>query len=165
VLISAAASLYRRLLFWLGRQPWFNSLGPRVFAPVDAWLYPRMHGSIVSAGPPVLPLLLLTTRGRRSGRPRSVPLLYTQLDARLIVVASNWGRRQHPAWSENLLADPRCVVQIGCRTYDVRARLLPAHAKAAVWPRLRSFCPVWEVYAEQSGRDLRVFVLGSAVGA
>ena len=154
-----AAAAYRNLLFWLGRRRAFNWLGPRVFAPIDTWLYPRMHGAVVSAGPPVLPLLMLTTQGRQSGQARVVPLLYMKRHTELVVVASNWGRSKHPAWSSNLLTTPTAMVQIGNTAHTVSARLLEGEEKAKVWPELCRFCPVWQSYADRSGRELRVFSL------
>jgi deazaflavin-dependent oxidoreductase (nitroreductase family) len=157
VLTVSLADRYRGFLFWLGRQNWFNWLGPRVFTPLDRWLYPRTHGALVSAGPPVLPLLMLTTSGRVSGRNRTVPLLYMRRGEELIVVGSNWARARHPGWSENLLADPRCSVTVGRSTRGARARILPPDEAEALWPSLEAFCPVWRTYRERSGRDLRVF--------
>jgi deazaflavin-dependent oxidoreductase (nitroreductase family) len=159
VLSSALARRYRGFLFWLGQQPIFSWLGPRLFAPIDTWLYPRAHGAIVSAGPAVLPLLMLTTRGCISGRLRSVPLLYFQRGDEIIVVASNWGRPRHPAWSDNLLADPRGGVLIGKTARKVNGRLLAAEEKSRLWPELSSFCPVWRSYQDRGRRDLRVFAL------
>jgi deazaflavin-dependent oxidoreductase (nitroreductase family) len=137
----------------------FNWLGPRVFARIDTWLYPRMHGKVVSTGPPVLPLLMLTTSDRQSGESRAVPLLYMKRQNDLVVVGSNWGRPRHPAWSSNLLANPNARVQLGSTVYPVTAHLLTPSAKAALWPELCGFCPVWQTYAIRSGRDLRVFSL------
>lgn len=159
MLTPTIADRYRGFLFWLGHQDWFNWLGPRVFTPLDTWLYPRTHGVVVSAGAPVLPLLMLTTFGRVSGRERRVPLLYMRRDDDLLVVGSNWARPHDPAWTENLLADPRCSVTIGRSTSRARARLLPADEANTLWPSLEAFCPVWRTYRERSGRELRVFSL------
>jgi deazaflavin-dependent oxidoreductase (nitroreductase family) len=161
VLSGGLARSYRGLLFWWGQQSLCSWLGPRLFAPIDTWLYPRVHGTVVSAGPAVLPLLMLTTRSRTSRQPRSVPLLYCQLGDEIIVVGSNWGQPKHPAWSDNLLAEPDGVVQIGKATFSVTARLLEGEEKARIWPELTTYCPVWQRYQERSGRDLRVFVLNS----
>jgi deazaflavin-dependent oxidoreductase (nitroreductase family) len=150
---------YRRLLFWLGQRHVFSWLGPRVFTPLDTWLYPRFHGRLVSAGPPVLPLLLVTTTGRASGRLRSVPLVYLELGDAFVLVGSNWGRARHPAWSENLLANPRALVQVGHRREAVEAHLATPEERAELWPRLVDLCPMWQTYATWSGRDVRVFVL------
>ena len=159
MLSSAAAESYRSFLFWLGRRQVMNWLGPHLFAPIDTWLYPRVHGGVVSTGPPVLPLLLLTTSGRHSGQARDVPLVYVCLEDELLVVASNWGRPRHPGWSSNLLANPTARVQIGEVTCGVDARLLSPEEKMRVWPVLSRFCPVWQSYAERSRRELRVFSL------
>ncbi|MDQ3809278.1 MAG: nitroreductase family deazaflavin-dependent oxidoreductase [Chloroflexota bacterium] len=150
------------MLFWLGRQDWFNWLGPRLFTPIDKWLYPRTHGAVVSAGPPVLPLLMLTTAGRVTGRHRAVPLLYMRHGDDLIVVGSNWARTRHPGWSANLLANARCSVTIGRFTQSALARLLPAEEADALWPILEAFCPAWRTYRDRSRRDLRVFALRPA---
>jgi deazaflavin-dependent oxidoreductase (nitroreductase family) len=164
VLATGASAVYREFLFWLGRRPAFNWFGPRVFAPIDTWLYPRVHGALVSAGPPVLPLLMLTTCGRQSGRARAVPLLYMRHRESLLVVGSNWGRANHPAWSSNLLANPTARVQVGQASYAVSARLIAPPESTRLWPELYRFCPVWQSYAERSGRDLRVFALTSQPG-
>ena len=101
----------------------------------------------------------MQTMGRTSGRPRSVPLLYLEHGEDLVVVASNWGRAAHPAWSANLLAAPGATVQIGRRCAGVLARLATPEEKAQLWPQLIALCPVWQTYADRSGRDLRVFIL------
>jgi deazaflavin-dependent oxidoreductase (nitroreductase family) len=107
----------------------------------------------------VLPLLMLATLGRVSGRDRTVPLLYMLRGDDLIVVGSNWAPAHHPAWSENLLANARCSVTIGRSTHRACAQLLPADEADALWPKLEAFCPVWRTYRERSSRELRVFVL------
>ncbi len=127
------------------------------------WLYPRTHGAVVSSGPPVLPLLLLTTVGRMSGLQRTVPLLYMRRGDDLVLVGSNWARAHHPGWSENLLAGARCSVTVGRDSYPVTARLLPADEADALWPTLEAFCPVWRTYRERTPRELRVFVLQRAL--
>jgi deazaflavin-dependent oxidoreductase (nitroreductase family) len=102
---------------------------------------------------------MLTTTSRTSGRIRSVPLLYMRRGNDFIVVASNWGQAQQPAWSNNLLSHPRASIQIGRDRREMQARLLAPDEKAPLWPELVAFCPVWQTYTERSGRDLRVFVL------
>jgi deazaflavin-dependent oxidoreductase (nitroreductase family) len=102
---------------------------------------------------------MLTTWGRHSGRARAVPLLYLQRNDELLIVASNWGKANHPAWSSNLMANPGATIQLGAATYPVTAHLLTSDEKTRLWPELCRFCPVWESYADRSGRDLRVFSL------
>jgi deazaflavin-dependent oxidoreductase (nitroreductase family) len=110
-------------------------------------------------------LLLLTTTGRASGQPRAVPLLYLERGDTFALVGSNWGRARHPGWTENLLANPRAVVQVGRRREEVHAHLATPAEKAELWPLLVELCPVWQTYATWSGRDLRVFVLTRGAGA
>ena len=128
---------------------------------LDKWLYPRFHGRLISAGPPILPLLLLTSTGRRSGRPLSTPLVYLPDREGLVVVASNWGQRQHPNWSSNLLAEPHATVEINGRRRAVVASLARPDERARLWPKLLQEFPPYQTYANRSGRELRVFVLRS----
>jgi hypothetical protein len=93
------ADMYRGLIRRVGGTRWFAWLGIHVLTRADKWLFPRFHGHVVSAGPPIFPLLQLTTTGRRSGLPRQTPLIYLADGDKLIVVASNWGQPHHPAWS------------------------------------------------------------------
>lgn len=157
---------YRTLLQRLGHFRALSWLGAHVLSPMDRWLFPRFHGRLVSVGPQVLPGLMLTTTGRRSGRARSTPLLYLERADDVVVVASNWGQRDHPAWSANLLADPRAIADSGSRRWHVSARLATADERASMWPDLLRIWPAYQTYVERSGRDVRVFILSPlSVGA
>ncbi len=70
-------------------------------------------------------LLLLTTTGARSGKPRTVVLGYGRSDARLVVIASNNGARKAPAWYQNLLVTPTATVELGPERFQVRATTAP----------------------------------------
>ena len=150
---------YRKLIQRFGHQAWFRWLGPRLLVPLDKWLFARFKGRLVSAGPPIVPLLTLTTTGRRSGRERTVPVIYLEDGERAVLVASNWGRASHPAWSENLLAQPEAVIETGEGRRYVRARLADAEEKRRLWPRLIEIWPAYTTYEQVSGRELRVFLL------
>ena len=152
---GAYASLIRRI----GRTSWFAWLGIHVLTRLDKWLFPRFHGHLVSAGPPIFPLLQLTTTGKLSGQPRSTPLVYLPDGEDLIVVGSNWGQPHHPAWTSNLLARPRAIIEIKGQQRMVVARLATPAEKARLWPRLLALYPPYQVYADRSGRDLRLFIL------
>src|SRR5581483_1720036 len=69
-----------------------------------------------------VPTLLLTTRGRRSGEPRTLPLIYGRDGDRLLIVASRGGAPQHPSWYLNLLADPNVEVQVKADRFHATAR-------------------------------------------
>jgi deazaflavin-dependent oxidoreductase (nitroreductase family) len=140
----------------------FIWIGPRLIAPLDRWLYALTRGRLLSAGPPVLPVLLLTSTGRRSGKKHSCTLLYLRDHGSLVVVASNWGRRAHPAWSSNVLANGRATVQIGSRQWPVEARLATTDERKRLWPQLIALWPPWQQYVERSGRDVQILILTPA---
>ncbi|MGA5304528.1 nitroreductase/quinone reductase family protein [Nucisporomicrobium flavum] len=82
------------------------------------------------------PLLLLTTRGRRSGEPRTSPIMYVRADGRLFVVASNAGAAEDPQWYRNLLADPAVTVELPGETFPARATPLSGEDYERQWDRI-----------------------------
>jgi deazaflavin-dependent oxidoreductase (nitroreductase family) len=109
--------------------------------------------------------LVLTTNGRRTGLARSVPLAcLPDRDGSFLVVASNFGRRSHPAWSGNLLHDPHARVSYRGADLAVDTSLLDAEDLAAAWPGLVRMWPPYARYGEISGREPRVFRLTPAQG-
>lgn len=105
-------------------------------------------------------MLNLTATGASSGLPRTVPLAYLEDGGDLYVVASNWGRERHPAWSSNLLAHPDATVVTESWSGPVRAERLDDEERARRWPQLADHLPNWEDYRrEVDGRDIRVFRL------
>ncbi|TWD73387.1 deazaflavin-dependent oxidoreductase (nitroreductase family) [Kribbella amoyensis] len=150
---------YTNVIRLLGHRPWFATLG-RTVVPVDRWLQQRTGGRLTIIGRTALPSLLLTTTGRKSGLPRTVPLLYAPDGDAFVITASNWGQQHHPAWSANLLAAPDAVVAIsGDREIPVRAVLAEGAERERVWPLVCKVWPAYDTYVERSGRDVRVFVL------
>jgi deazaflavin-dependent oxidoreductase (nitroreductase family) len=103
--------------------------------------------------------LLLTTRGRVSGRPRRTALFYWRDGDRYLVVPSNGGVPAFPDWYLNLLADARVGVQVGEDVFVADA----STATTAEWPRLWNVViaglPRYARYAEKAGRDLPVVIL------
>lgn len=150
---------YTNVIRVLGHQRWFASAG-RLVVPVDRWLQRKTGGRVMILGRTQLPTLLLTTTGRRSGLPRTVPLIYAPDGDGFVVTASNWGQQHHPAWSANLLANPAAVVALpGGREVPVRAVLAEGAERERVWPLVLRVWPAYETYVERSGRAVRVFVL------
>ncbi|MCU1500074.1 MAG: hypothetical protein JWM47_4027 [Acidimicrobiales bacterium] len=137
----------------------FRKVGPRVVPRVDRALH-KLTGGRVLVSRMLVPSLLLTTTGRRSGLPRESPLACVpDDDGGWWVVGSNFGQERHPAWTGNLIADPSATVSYGKATTAVRAELLDDAAKAEVWPRLTATWPAFDNYVESSGRNIRVFHL------
>ena len=107
-----------------------------------------------------VPSLMLTTTGHRSGELRQAPLAcLPDDDGTFLVVGSNFGRERHPAWTANLLADPKATVGYQRRTIPVVASMLDDEQRAAIWDRLVDVFPNFDEYEDRSGRALRVFRL------
>ena len=83
----------------------------------------HMWDSTPVGGPGPLPTLLLTTKGRKTGAPRALPLIYGPAGNGYVVIASKGGMPQHPLWYENLVVNPDCEVQVGAKHVVVRARV------------------------------------------
>jgi deazaflavin-dependent oxidoreductase (nitroreductase family) len=142
-----------------GHRPRFAAIGRRLVV-YDRLLGRRTRGRFVGLGLRDLPCLLLTTTGRRSGQPRTTPLLFVRDGDAYVVIGSNWGQQMHPAWSANLLADPNATVTLDGRRFPVRARRAGGAERDRLVAELRSTWPAYETYAERAGgRDLRVFLL------
>ncbi|HLG92392.1 MAG TPA: nitroreductase family deazaflavin-dependent oxidoreductase [Acidimicrobiales bacterium] len=119
----------------------------------------QLTGGRIGHRSPAGPILLLTTTGRRSGAPRTTPLLYMPLDGAWVVVASNGGRPSPPAWLLNLQADPRASVQVGRQRWPVEAEVLTGEERERLWPRLCAFYPGWAHYQTLTDRPIPAVVL------
>jgi deazaflavin-dependent oxidoreductase (nitroreductase family) len=142
----------------LGRTRWFARAG-RVTSGLDRRLQKASRGRWSILGKPVLPQLILTTTGRRSGEPREAVLLYAVDGDGWVLIGSNWGQQHHPAWSGNLLADPRAAVTLAGVTTPVVATLVDDAERARLLPALLAVWPGYEAYAARADRELRVFRL------
>ncbi|MFI6318369.1 nitroreductase family deazaflavin-dependent oxidoreductase [Nonomuraea sp. NPDC050556] len=147
---------------WLATTDWFMRVGPKIVPRMDRAVYWLTRGRGV-ASDKMIPTLILTTTGSVSGEPRTSPLAcMPEPGGSFVVVGSNYGRPQHPAWSGNLLKTPRGVVSFRGRTFDVSARLLEGAERAEAWAGLIEMWPTYDRYTEKSGRELRVFRLAPA---
>jgi deazaflavin-dependent oxidoreductase (nitroreductase family) len=138
----------------------------RVYARTHEWLY-RLSGGRFGAhigaegagvGPPVL---LLTTRGRRSGKLRTSPLIYLRVGEELIVAASNAGNPEDPQWWRNLRTDPHAVVQMGTARVPVVATEITGSRRDELWRRyLEMYAPLTE-YQRATTRPIPLVALRS----
>ena len=152
-------SQYTALLRRLGNQRWFAVLG-RLLTPVDRRLHRLTGGRWSVIGRHALPSLLITTTGRKSGLPRTQPLLYATDGDGYVVVGSNWGQPNHPAWSANLIAQPNARVTLGEREFGVRATLTTGAERDRLWAVVQRIWPGYSAYAERAeGREIRIFRL------
>ncbi len=145
----------------------FARIAPRVFPPADRLLY-RLTGGRVQIARWAVPSLMLTTRGRRSGALRRAPVAClperNRTPRSFLVVGSNFGRENHPAWTHNLLAHPEASVNYKGREIPVTGVLLSPEEKAEVWGALNAMWP-YDSYASRAGREPRVFRLLPREGA
>ena len=104
-------------------------------------------------------ILLLTTRGRRSGEPRTTPLIYRDDDDRHVIVASKGGAPEHPGWYENLVADRDATIQVRAEEIPVRARDAQGEERERLWRRMAEVWPDYDAYQRRTDREIPVVVL------
>ena len=124
--------------------------------------YRLSGGRVAGQIPSGAPICLLTTTGRRSGRLRTVPLVYVPDGDDLVVVASRGGMGSHPAWYLNLLADPGAAVQVGAAARRVRARDAGEAERERLWPTLTAAYPHFDAYQLRTLRRIPVVILSPA---
>ncbi len=106
--------------------------------------------------------LILTTRGRKSGREISKPLLYFEDHGRVYIVASYGGSDTPPAWYLNLVRNPEVKVEIGRLAGTYRARTLSAEEAEPIWPRLLAVYPTYAEYQKKTTRTIPIVELAPA---
>lgn len=148
---SVISSRYRLMAF-VGR----HVTKPRAHAAV----YRLSRGRIGSRMPMVKPgVLLLTTTGRRSGEPRTTPLIYFHDGDRLAVAATNSGTGKTPAWLLNLRQDAKADLQIGAEVITATATEVAGAERDRIWSQVVEEHPLYSVYEQQAPREIPVVVL------
>ena len=104
-------------------------------------------------------ILLLTTKGRKSGEERTTPLIYGRSGDDYVVVASKGGSDEPPGWYANLAADPDVDVQVLDEVFPARARTASADEKAQLWEQMVGEWPDYDSYQERIDREIPVVVL------
>ena len=128
-------------------------LATRAHARVYRWTGGRMLGRLGH-----LEQVLLTTTGRRTGAPRTVPLAVTPVGSSVVLVASDGGAPGHPAWYLNLAAQPEVVVQRGRRAVPMLARVAVGAERDALWAAVVKNNPGYARYQERTPREIPVVV-------
>jgi deazaflavin-dependent oxidoreductase (nitroreductase family) len=106
--------------------------------------------------------LLLTTRGRRSGKLRRTALIYGRDGDRYLVVASLGGSARHPAWYLNLVEHPEVEVQVGAERFAATARPASAEEKPRLWALMTAIYPTYQSFQRKTRRDIPVVILERA---
>ncbi len=107
-------------------------------------------------------VLLLTTTGRRTGEPRTIPLIYAQDGDRYVIVASKGGAPKHPGWYRNLAKNPEVELQVLDEVFPARARTAEGEERERLWAKANEVWPHYAEYAERTDREIPVVVLERA---
>ncbi len=143
----------KSLLKWLGESGVWRTIG-RLHASLYRWTGGRI-GSRLGG----LPHLLLTTRGRRSAQPRTVPLAYMRDGDDYVLVASNGGADRPPAWWLNLEHAPEATIQVGRERFPVVAAAARGEDRERLWPLVKRYNRAYATYETLTEREIPVVVL------
>lgn len=124
----------------------------------------RATGGRVAGSAAGLPVLLLTTTGRRSRRARTTPLTFLRDEGDIILIASFGGSDVPPAWSVNLCSEPHAFVTIGRARTRVTARIAPDAERERLWPLITLAHPGYARYQQRTTRRIPVFLLTAETG-
>jgi deazaflavin-dependent oxidoreductase (nitroreductase family) len=103
-------------------------------------------------------ILLLTTQGRKTGEPRTTPLIHRTDGDRWVVVASKGGAPEHPGWYENLLANPEATIQVEAEEIPVRASTATGEERGRLWSEMTEVWPAYDDYQAKTDREIPVVV-------
>lgn len=130
----------------------------RIFFDLYVFFYRLTHGKF-GGHVQGLPVLLLRTTGRKTGRERTTPLGYFMQDGNYIITASNAGREKHPAWFYNLRANPQVTLEIQDQQVRANAEVAAPEKRNALWSRLISLSPAYANYARKTTRQIPLIIL------
>lgn len=129
----------------------------RVYAPLNVMAYRLTNGRLMGKlqGYEVC---LVTMTGAKTGKQRTIPLMYVPHEGNVVVVASLGGAPKHPVWYYNLVANPDIQVQYKGERRRLRARRVEGEEKARVWSSCVEHYPPYEDYQQRTDRDIPVFL-------
>lgn len=120
----------------------------------------HMWDSSLGGGEGLVPTLLLTTVGRKSGDILTLPLIYGETTHGYVVIASKGGAPAHPSWYLNLTANPEVSLQVGAERFDARARVAEGEERQRLWSQMAQIYFPYDKYADLAGeRVIPVVVL------
>ena len=135
---------------------WIAEHRKRYLADGDA---ARLFDTGFAGGPGLVPTLLLTTTGRRSGRESVMPLIYGECEGGFVIIASRGGDDRHPGWYHNLAAQPVVALQVGSEQMQARARVAEGGEREALWQMMVALYPPFADYQAKTERLIPVVVL------
>ena len=106
-----------------------------------------------------VPTLLITSTGRKSGQKRTIPIIFTQVGDKSVIIASKGGSATHPAWYLNILDDPAVEIQIKGDVFKARARTAQSPEREELWAAAIATWPNYDVYQSRTSRQIPVVVI------
>lgn len=106
-----------------------------------------------------VPTLLVTTKGRKSGEPRTIPIIYTPVGDKYVIIASKGGSPTHPKWYLNVEADPHVQVQVKADKFDAIARTAQSPEREQLWAEAVKAWPNYDIYQSRTDRQIPVVVI------
>lgn len=135
---------------------WMSRINVRLYRATGGRLGGKWR--VGSAFPWGIPVCLLTTTGRKSGQPRTSPLLFLEDGDRVVLVASQGGLPKNPMWYLNIRANPEVTVQIRSNVRTMQARVASDEERAALWPRLVDLYADFDNYQAWTDRQIPVVI-------
>jgi F420H(2)-dependent quinone reductase len=130
----------------------------RRFMALQVYVYRRSGGKRMGRVRG-MPVLILTTVGRKTGKKRVNPVVYMRDGTNYVVVAANNGADEHPAWFLNLKGNPRITIEVDDKALPVIAHQATADDQARLWPQLVEKGPFFEGYKKKAKRDIPIVIL------
>ena len=137
---------------------WFNTPLSKLFQRANVLVY-KASGAKLGGSMKGAPILLLTVRGRKSGKSVTLPLLYLQDGDDYVLVASKGGWPSHPLWYMNIQADPAVTVQVGRDRRAMTARTANQEERSRLWPKLVAMYADYASYQSWTDRQIPVVIL------
>ncbi len=153
------AAMFTDFLNWFSATRVGSFFVKHVASKLDPIIYRKTNGRMISAGKPTLPMLLMTSIGRKSGQARETQLAYLADGGDYIIVASAMGQARHPDWRYNIEANGDVEVLTDGQSFKARAERLSDEEKADFWPKIKRAIPQMNVYERRTDRNIRVFRL------
>jgi deazaflavin-dependent oxidoreductase (nitroreductase family) len=130
----------------------------RTILPLFVWLYQRTNGKL-GGRVQGLPVLLLTTIGRKTGKKRITPLGYFEDNDHYVIIASNAGSDNNPGWFYNLKSNPQVMVQVQDKQFTAIAEPADPMLRQQLWTRLVDLSPGYASYEKRTTREIPIVLL------
>ncbi|HEY6600013.1 MAG TPA: nitroreductase family deazaflavin-dependent oxidoreductase [Pseudomonadales bacterium] len=119
----------------------------------------RANGGKVGGPFKGAPMLLLTTKGAKSGETRVNPLVYLEDGSRYVIIASYAGAPTNPPWFHNLIADPAVTIEVGTQTLKVKGDVVAEPDRSRLYQKMESMMPAFTEYRQKTKRTIPVIAL------